>query len=221
MNEDQRYALENISIAIVDDHEVVLEGYRSFFVKNGIDDIETFSQAHSLLDRVKKKHFDVYIVDVELPDMDAYSLIDEIRTLHPEAKIVINTIHDEPWIVSKLTDKNVDGVVYKSGNLHQLIKAVGTVVYGKQYYNNEFKKTQERLRLQNDIPSNRELEVLKYIAQGLSTKEIGKKLFISENTVSNHRKSLFHKLQAKNMVDLIVKAITGGYLNLNKEDGKK
>lgn len=216
MKEDRKYVLEDISIAIVDDHEVVLEGYRSFLVKKGIKDTEAFNKGKSLLNRVRAKHFDLYIVDVELPDIDAYSLIDEIRMLQPDAKFVINTIHDEPWTVSKLTSKNVDGVVYKSGNLSQLINAMEAVVYGNQYYCGKFKETQQHLRLQNDIPSGRELDILYSIAEGLSTKQISQKLYISENTVENHRKSLFRKLQAKNMADLIVKALAAGYLDLGR-----
>lgn len=215
MEDNRKYVLDGISIAIVDDHEVVLEGYKSFLIKNGVADIEAYGRAQQLLDRVRAKHFNIYIVDVELPDMDAYSLIDAVRSLQPDAKFIINTIHDEPWTVSKLTEKHVDGVVYKSGNLSQLIEALEAVVYGRQYYCGEFKKIQHRLQARNDIPTSRELDILRYIARGNSTKDISHKLFISENTVENHRKNLFRKLQAKNMADLIVKAIAAGYLEIS------
>lgn len=213
MEKNRIISLENISIAIVDDHDVVLEGYKSFFARNGIEGIETFSRAKQLIQRVCAKHFNIYIVDVELPDMDAYSLIDKIRELHPEARIIINTIHDEPWTVNKLSAKKVDGVVYKSGNLSQLIEAIESVVYGQHYFCGDFKKTKKRLDVQNDILSNREKDILRNIAQGLSTKQIAEKLFLSENTVENHRKNIFRKMHVKNVAELMIKAIAVGYID--------
>ena len=182
---DDKYKLEGISVAIIDDHELVLEGFRSFLIRSGIPDVEAFRKAQPLLDRVASHPFTIYIVDVELADIEITKLIDQIRNLQPNAKIIVNTMHEEIWVVNKMTDKNVDGVMYKSGELHQLLEAISTVACGQ----------------------------LACIAKGYSTKEIAVKLFISENTVENHRKSLFRKLKASNMADLIVKSIAAGYIN--------
>lgn len=213
MDDIKEYRLKDISVAVVDDHEVVLEGLRSFLVKNSISDVEAYDQARKLLDRVSSRHFDVYLIDVELIDMNVTELVKEIRNLHPGARIVINTIHEEAWVVNKLTEMKVDGVVYKSGQLDQLLDAISAVTDGKKYFCRNFKKTQNNIQFLSDIPSSRELDILKHIAMGHSTREISSLLFISENTVENHRKSLFRKLQAHNMVDLIMKAIAAGYVD--------
>jgi DNA-binding NarL/FixJ family response regulator len=213
MTDFRNYRLENITVAIIDDHEVVLEGFRSFMEKSGVGCVKAFCKAQQLLDVMQQYRFDVYIVDVELPDMNVSDFIDRIRLVHPEARIIVNTIHDEIWVVSKLMEKNVNGVMYKTAHLEQLLEAIVSVSQGHRFYCTKFKKTQQRLQLQNDIPSQREIEVLRAIAKGYSTKEIGPMLFISENTVENHRKNLFRKLQANNMASLIVKAIAAGYLN--------
>lgn len=205
--------LGDVSVAIIDDHEVVLEGLKSFMTKSGVTDTECFTTAHKLLDRMTGRKFDIYIVDVELSDMDASQLIDCIRERHSSAKIIIHTVHEEMWVVNKMTEKCVDGVLYKSAHLEQLLDAVVTVSEGRRYYCPKFRKSQKALSLQNDIPTTREIEVLGCIAKGLSTKEIASRLFISENTVENHRKNLFKKLNAHNMAGLVVKAIAAGYLN--------
>lgn len=210
-----KYKMESLSAAIVDDHEVVLEGFKSYMVKNNMQQVETFSTARALLDRMAVKRFDIYVVDVELPDMDASDLIDEIRTRHPEAKILVNTIHEEMWVVRKMSEKKVDGVMYKSGQLEQLLEAVVTITEGRQYFCQQFKQKEYARMLQNDVLSRRELDVLQAIAQGFSTKEIAKKLYISENTVETHRQNIFSKLKAHNMADLMVKAISCGYINPN------
>ena len=213
MTDLSNYKLENLSVAIIDDHDIVLEGFRSFMVKRGIGKVLAYSRANSLLDAIKQHHFDVYIIDVELPDMDVSLLIDHVRELHPEARIIINTVHEEMWVVSKLMKKNVNGVLYKTSHLEQLLEAIVTVCQGHQYFCTKYKKGQRQILVQNDIPTSREIDVLREIAQGHSTKEIATHLFISENTVENHRKNLFRKLKAVNMASLIVKAIAAGYIN--------
>lgn len=213
MTEISTYRLEDLSVAIIDDHDIVLEGFRSFMVKSGIGKVMAFNRAFTLLDAIRQHHFDVYIIDVELPDMDVSVLIDNIRNLHPEARIIINTVHEEMWVVSKVMEKKVNGVMYKTARLEQLLEAVATVCQGRQYFCTKFKKSQRQIQMQNDVPTGREIDVLKEIAQGRSTKEIATRLFISENTVENHRKNLFRKLKAVNMASLIVKAIAAGYIN--------
>ena len=209
----ENYKFEGLSVAIIDDHELVLEGFRSFLVRHGINDIEAFSKAQALLDRITSRHFSVYIVDVELADIEIGELLDKIREVQPEARIIINTMHEEMWVVNKMTEKKVNGVIYKSGDLNQLLEAIAAVTSGRQYFCKKFRRAQSSLQPQDQIISNRELEVLVQIAKGYSTKEIATNLFISENTVENHRKNLFHKLQAHNMADLIIKTIAAGYIN--------
>lgn len=213
MTDIDKYKLGNISVAIIDDHAVVLEGFRSFMEKSGIGHVEGFTRANDLLDRSRTHCFNIFIVDVELPDIEATQLIDKIRQQQPESKIIVHTMHEEMWVVGKMTEKHVDGVLYKTAQLEQLLEAIKAVYEGQQYFCTKFRKSQQKLQLQNDIPSLREIEVLKGIACGYSTKEIASQLFISENTVENHRKSLFRKLHAHNMAGLIVKAIALGYIS--------
>ena len=174
-------------MAIIDDYELVLEGFHSVLARNGIAHVETFSEAQSLLDRIALHPFSVYIVGVELADIENSELFDRIRHLQPEAKIIINTMYGEKWGVNKMTEMKVDGVLYKLGALNQLLEAITAVASGCQFFCKEFRKPQKSHRIQNQIISDRELEVLKSIAKGYSTKEIGSRLFISENTEENHQ----------------------------------
>ena len=213
MTDFGKYQLESVSVAIIDDHEVVLEGFRSYIVKSGITHVEAFCKALPLLDRIRSHPFDIYIIDVELPDMDASELIDAIRALQPEAKNIINTMHEEMWVVSKMTEKKVDGVMYKSAQLDQLLEAIIAVVNGRQFFCTKFKKSQNRILAHNTLLTRREQEVLMQIAKGLSTKEMSATLFISENTIETHRQNIFAKLKAHNMAELIIKAIAAGYID--------
>ena len=213
MDNMERYKLQELCVAVVDDHEVVTEGLRAFLLQSGSRCVETFTRGEDLLKWVSVSRFDIFIVDVELSDMDAEQLIDHIRECQPDARIIINTMHEEIWVVNKMTEKNVDGVIYKSVHLDQLLEAIITVHEGRQYFCPKFKKSHSEIRLKKNILSDREMEVLQLLARGNSTKEIARLLFISENTVENHRKNLFKKLQAKNVATLLISAITAGFLN--------
>ena len=202
------------SIAIVDDHEVVLEGLCSFLQKNGLRNVHAFRTADQLLAHLKKALFDLYIIDIELPDTNGSDFIDTIRMQHPNAHIIVNTMHEEVWVVKTLLEKQVDAVIYKSTDLSQLLHAIEAVRQGQQYFCPKFRSSSLNVVPPTEHhPSRREQDVLREIAKGLSTKEIAARLYISENTVETHRQSLFTKLQAHNMADLMVKAIAQGYIN--------
>ena len=213
MTDISRHRVEDLSIAVIDDHEVVLEGIRSFLEKSGIRHVEAFTKADDLLVRASCVNFNQFIVDVELPDMDATELIDRLHALQPQSHIIVNTMHEELWVVERMTEKQVDGVIYKSGQLEQLIEAIAAVADGRQYFCAKFRKSQRHIEATSEVLSNREQEVLRCIAQGCSTKQIAQMLFISENTVESHRQKLFRKMHARNMAELVIKAIAEGYID--------
>ena len=114
------------------------------------------------------------------------------------SKILINTIHEEMWVV----------------NLDQLLEAIIAVLDGQKFYCPKFQESMNKLQMQNVVLTKREIDVVRSIAMGLSTKEIAHQLFISENTVESHRQKIFEKLGVHNMAELIVKAIADGYINV-------
>lgn len=214
MTDIEALKLRGVKVAVVDDHEVVLEGLHSYMQRNGMKHVSLFVSAHDLLISVKSgTYFDVYIIDVELPDMEIGRLIDLLRNMQPQVKIIINTMHEELWVVRRMMEKEVDGVVYKSDNLEQLLKAIIEVTEGRTYFNPRFKRSQSSIQLRDNVLTKREMDVLNAIAKGLSTKEIAQELFISENTVETHRQNIFAKLKVHNVADLLVKAIRAGYIH--------
>ena len=204
--------LSELRIAVVDDHNLVLEGFRSLLTRNGLRHVELFRSAAALTDILRTRTYDIYIIDVELPDMDGFLLIDAIREAWPSARITVSTIHDELWTVRKLVARNVDAIVYKSLDMAHVMEAIRDVSCGEHYYCDEVMTALGMMRNGIDHPSQREMDVLQAIAGGLTSKEIAQRLFISENTVEAHRKSLFQKLEARNIADLVMMAVKRGYI---------
>ena len=213
MNEAQRYILQDLSVAVADDHVLILEGFKSLMEGCGAYNVDTFSRAADLIRILPCRHFDVYIVDIGMPDIDGFELIDHIRAAHADARIIVNTIHEEIWLLRRMLDKGVNAILLKSTDFMQVVDAITAVVNGERYLCPKLKRRLDGSRLHMEHPSQREIEILKALAGGHTSKEIATMLFISENTVETHRKRLFAKLGARNMAELMVKAVARGYIN--------
>lgn len=206
--------LSDKSIAVVDDHDLIREGLNAMLVQNGITDIDNYGSTISLVSRLDAgERYDFYIVDLELPDIDGFVLIEMIRARHQDAKIIVCTVHDEIWTLRKIVSRNVDAIIYKAGSATDILAAMSAILKGQRYFCDEALRALESVGDDSKHPTQREMEVLQQISLGKTTKEIAGALFVSENTVEAHRKSLFMKLNAVNVADLIIKSVERGYIN--------
>ncbi|MGN0237094.1 MAG: response regulator [Lepagella sp.] len=202
-----------MKIAIVDDHDLVREGMTAILASRNATDVAKFSRATELVSQLDAgAGFDFYIIDLELPDIDGFLLIEMIRARNPIAHIIVSTVHDEIWTLRKLLARDVNGIIYKSGEGSEILTAIEEILAGNNYYCNEVHKALKAAEDGSRHPSSRELEVLYRISQGKTSREIAAAMFVTENTVEAHRKALFAKLGAVNVADLIVKAIDKGYI---------
>lgn len=205
--------LSQMKIAVVDDHDLVREGMAAILSSRGANNVTKFSTAMSLVAQLDAgSEFDFYIIDIELPDLDGFVLIEMIRARNPVAHIIVSTLHDEIWTLRKLLARDVNAIIYKSGEGSEIITAIEEILNGNSYYCKEVHKALKAAGDNSLHPSARELEVLCHISQGKTSREIAAAMFVTENTVEAHRKSLFSKLGAVNVADLIVKAIDKGYI---------
>lgn len=205
--------LTKVKIAVVDDHDLIREGLGSILARAGADHVETYSTAMALVSQLDAGlTFDFYIIDLELPDLDGFVLIEMIRAKNPFAHIIVSTVHDEIWTLRKLLAREVNAIIYKSDAGNEIITAIEEIINGNNYYCESVQRALKAAGDTSSHPSTRELEVLHQIAQGKTSREIAAAMFVSDNTIEAHRKSLFSKLGAVNVADLIVKAIGKGYL---------
>ena len=205
--------LSQMKIAVVDDHDLIREGLNAVLTNNGAEHVEKFGTAMELIKKLDSgDSFDFYVIDLELPDIDGMVLIEMLRARNPVAKIIISTLHDEIWTLRKLMARDVNGIIYKSGDGGEIVAAIKDILGGNNYYCEPVRKVLKQATDSSIHPSVRELEVLHHIAKGKTSREIAAAMFVTDNTIEAHRKSLFAKLGAVNVADLIVKAIDKGYL---------
>ena len=211
-----------IDILLVDDHSLILSGI-SRILENmpEIGKVQAVTSGKEASSLITSRNFDLYILDIELPDTSGFDLIKQVRTKNEDARIIINTMHEQIWIVNKLIHCQVDAIILKSSESSVVEQAVRAVIGGNSYCCSRFEHISQKLKngkkkeLLSDIPTKRELEVLKAISQGNSTIQIARMLNISENTVETYRKQLMLKFDAKNATDLALKALAKGWITLD------
>ena len=207
---------------VVDDHSLVLQGMERMLERVAeIKKVHTATCGAECCAMIESCCFDLYVLDIELPDMSGFELIEKIRRHHPQARIIINTMHEQVWVINKLLKYNVDGVILKSSESSVVEAAAREVLQGRSYCCPRFShislllKKCNRSQFEKDVPTRREMDVLRAIAGGHNSAQIAQILGISENTVETHRKQLFLKLNAKNAIELIVKAVAKGLIAID------
>ena len=204
---------------VVDDHSLILEGICRLVGK--IPEVVVTNAVTSGKEAAKliaERDYDIYILDVGLPDISGFDLITQIRELNENARIIVNTMHEEVWIVNQLAQSGVNAIILKSSTVSELVNAIRSVLQGESYTCPRFASIYEKLYrnsseiLPKDKPTRREKDVLQAVAKGLNTHEIAKLLNISENTVETFRKRLINKFDAKNAIDMVMKALAQGWI---------
>lgn len=215
--------MEIAEILLVDDHSLILEGMCRLLERiPEVVVVDAVTSSEEAAELIAKRDYDIYILDLSFPgELSGHDLVDMIRELNEDARIIISTMHDEVWVVGKLIRQKVNGVILKSSASSELEKAVRSVLSGQPYTCPGFEAIRSRLSLSlahihpKDIPTKRELEVLKEVAKGFNTNEIAEKLGIKENTVETFRKRLIQKLDAKNSIEMVVKAMKKGWIGVH------
>uniref|UniRef100_UPI003FEF1215 response regulator n=1 Tax=Bacteroides clarus TaxID=626929 RepID=UPI003FEF1215 len=211
-----------IRILLVDDHDLVLQGLKRI-VECSLPEIKnvcTASSGQEALLLIASQRFNLFVLDMELPDISGMDIIVRIREKDPQARIIVNTMHEEIWFIKNLIQCSVDGILFKSIDSTKIAEAIRRVLDGETYYcpyaehvRAQMKRSDEGRREELTL---RELNVLKRISEGKNTQEIAQELCVSTNTVDTHRRHLMDKLDARNVADLIMTAISKGIIPIRK-----
>lgn len=206
----------------MDDHPVVLNGLEKMLLER--QDIITIYDACSTEDKLlaclKAKEPDVLLLDIQMQGRQGDELALDISRSYPHIAIVALTNMNQTFHVRNMFLNGARGYLLKTTSPVVLYKAIETVCKGEQFIDPSLRRQMlndllDNRAIANGIPllTKRETEVLTLIANELTTKEIAQKLYISASAVENHRLNLFLKLNVKNVVGLVKKAIHMGLVN--------
>lgn len=204
---------------VVDDHSLILEGICRLVSKMPeVVVADAVTSGEEAAELIARRDYDLYILDVRMPDISGFDLVARIRELNENARIIINTMHEEVWIVNQLAQSGVNAVILKSSTASELVNAIRAVLRGEPYACPRFVSIYQKLHRTSselqpkEIPTRRERDVLQAVAKGLNTHEIAELLKISENTVETFRRRLISKFEAKNAIDMVLKAVSQGWV---------
>ncbi len=208
-------------VVLVEDHAVLRQSLRS--VLNREPDLEVVAEAQDGLQGIRviqEETPDLVLLDIRMPRMDGTSILKEINRVSPDSKVLVLTMHDEESCILDAFKNGANGYALKSVPVTELLNAIRTVLNGKLYVSAEIagrvmtwylsgtKHTKPTSSL--DTLTDREREVLKFVAEGYSNKEIASCLYISVKTVEKHRANLIRKLDLHSISALTSYAMEQG-----------
>jgi len=206
-----------ISIAIVDDHPIVLQGFRSLLENNPLYEIAgCFTTGAAFMNFLQENTVDIVLLDITLPDGNGVHFCREIDELYPEIIIVALSNLNERSIISQMFSNGAKGYLLKNLSAKELLDALNTVLDGKTVMSLEVKEIMQQpdLNTLQPVPelTKREKQILQLLAEGRKSAAIAEELFISPLTVKTHRATLLHKFQVNNIVTLVNRARETGLI---------
>jgi DNA-binding NarL/FixJ family response regulator len=216
---------EPIRVTVVDDQELFRRGLTMLL---GVeDDIEVVGEAGdgvAATDLAAAAVPDVILMDVRMPKRSGIEACLAIKEVAPTARIIMLTVSDEEADLYDAVKNGASGYLLKDSSIDEVAQAVRVVADGQSLISpsmaikllDEFKQMSRSDRQQVPTPrlTDRELEVLKLVAQGLNNREIAKRLFISENTVKNHVRNILEKLQLHSRMEAVMYAVREKLLDI-------
>jgi two-component system, NarL family, nitrate/nitrite response regulator NarL len=210
----------NLQLVLADDHSIVRDGIRALLTQEeGIHVKGEARNGNEVLELLSVVKVDLVLMDIDMPEMNGLEATRIIQKTYPSVKVIVLSMHDEKAMIQAMIAAGVDGYLLKNTPKAELVKAIYEVAQGHSYFPVEVKsrlleKDSEAFRKGKLVDlTDREIEILTCIAEGLSNKEIGEKLFISHRTVDTHRTNLMQKLDVHNVAGLVRLAIQCGLVH--------
>lgn len=203
-----------LKIIIADDHPIVLQGFEYMLQDvEGMQFMGKFTDAEAMLGYLTDHKVDVLLLDINLPGSNGIDACSVVKKRNPEVIVIAISNINEYSIIHRMLKAGANGYFLKNASADEVIMGIRNAVIGKTVYSKgieDILKNQET----GDLPviTRREKEVLALLALGLSSIEIGEKIFISPLTVESHRRNLLQKFKVNKVAALIHKATEMKYI---------
>lgn len=205
-----------LRIIIADDHPSLVEGLTSVLQEiNDAEVLEPSPNGRALIEQLRKSAADLVLLDLNMPKLDGIDTLKLLKKEFPHLKIIIFTSYNQPKLIREIKNLGAAGFLPKSSTSIIIKEAVTAVAAGQTWFHDQLPEPASSQRLEDDFTkkyqiTKREIEIIRMIAAGLTTKEISEKLYLSEFTINTHRRNICRKLDIYTPV---------GLLNFAKEQG--
>jgi DNA-binding NarL/FixJ family response regulator len=227
--------MEKIKLMLVDDHDVVRTGLKTFLqTQEGIEVIAEANSGEMAVELVKKTAIDLVVMDITMAGIDGLTATRMIKAACPDCRVLALTVHADKQYFFEMLSAGADGYVTKQVAAEELVEAIRAVAVGHVYLQPALATwlLEDYRRLTEHSPgkekegasppvsegletlTEREIQVLQSVADGLTNIEIGKKLGISHKTVARHRERIMKKLKIHSSAALVKFAFRTGLIDL-------
>jgi DNA-binding NarL/FixJ family response regulator len=198
-----------ITCVVADDHPAVLEAVAEYLAQGGIEVIARARDGEDALEKIEQRRPDVALVDVRMPKLGGIELTRFALRSTPDTAILLYTGYGDRALLTEALDAGVRGFVLKEAPMDDLLRAVRSVATGGMYVDPVLAGTLATSSIGNKLPelTHRERDVLRLLADGLANEEIGKRLFISAETVRTHVRKAMDKLDADTRTQAVARAL--------------
>jgi DNA-binding NarL/FixJ family response regulator len=220
--------IDEIRLVLADDHAVVRSGTRELLEQQ--PDLKIIGEASDGDEAIRltgELQPDVVVMDIRMPKTSGVEATKTIKSTYPDVKVLVLTAHDDDEYVFALLQAGANGYLLKTAEIEELVRAIRTVAAGKSALAPEVTgKVVAQFTSGKSLPevltesqdnfdglTDRELDILRLVGQGLSNKQIGKQLFISDRTVQAHLSNIFSKLNVSSRTEAVMHAVRRGWID--------
>ena len=201
-----------MNILIADDHSVVRKGLKQILKDLRISDmIEEAKDGNEALKKIRSGEFDFVILDISMPGLSGLDILKAMKNVNIKINILILSVYPQRQYAVRALRMGASGYLSKNSAPEELALAIKKISAGEKYVSSEIieklcsENTQNEKTLHESL-SEREFQIMCFLAKGVSIIEIGKKLFLSEKTVSTYRNRLLEKMELKSNAELALYA---------------
>lgn len=231
--------MEKIRLLLVDDHDIVRTGLKTFLqTQDGFEIVAEARDGEEAIKRALEVHPNVILMDITMPRVDGLEATRRLRVLCPNCLVLALTVHDDKQYFMEMVNAGASGYITKQAAGDDLVEAIRTVAGGQVFLQPALARwlLEDYQRLANqeagnatkpgvvpngneivglDVLSQRERQVLELVAQGMNNQQIGQQLGLSPKTIARHRERIMNKLNMHSRTELVKFAIRTGLVRLN------
>lgn len=218
--------MSDIKIVLVDDHQLIRMGISALLnSEEGLKVIGEVTSAKEVIKTVGEKKPDVVLMDISLDDGDGISLTKEILKKYNNIKVIMLSMHVKEDFIQRSLKAGANGYVLKDSPKEELVKAIKNVAAGGKYFAAEVSQLMvasyvtkagdftDKKKKSSSL-TNREIEIIRLLSDGLSNQKIADELNISHRTVDTHRTNIMQKVKVKNVAELVKYAIKNKFIEI-------
>ena len=207
----------SIRLIVVDDHEVIRTGLATLLADSDVEIVAEAGSGKECLDLLENTPVDVVLLDIRMPGLDGLQTLERIKDKHPETKVVMLSTYDNPTYIARSVALGACDYILKGSNREAMLETIRSAAKGESPSRlGELRRVAGTMRIRqtlddDEVPlTQRETQVLRHVALGLSNKEIGRSLEISVETVKEHVQNILRKIAVSDRTQAAVWAVRRG-----------